>query len=568
MYIKKLEIAGISGLIREVDFKLGLNLIIDNPDKSTDTQTGNNVGKTTVLRLIDFCLGGQSKSIYKSNESKSDSYLDVVDYLTSNQIIVSLILLYDWSDEKSTVELKRQFREKDLPTHNFINGVMYSEDEYKSKIRELFFPELVNNRPTLREIISHNFRYDETRLDATLKTLHPTASLDEYDVLNLYLFNSDSSYASRKIKAKKDLEVQIGFQRGLNNEYSRTSLKEKIKKTNAEITKIEQLTNSLLIDCERDKDVKKLNKIRKKRTECIISISDFDFKIRTINNTISSFKRGNFSDNIITIKELYGEANAVLLNLAVTFEELVDFHNRMNKEKIKFISEDLKKYTRLKEQKESELKILDNEIAVIESRIRKTISVEHMQNLISQLNTAYASKAEFELCLNQMDNVKERVQNLKVENSNINESAQSIQVELQLKNNVEKFNVFFTALSEELYGVGNKLLFEKRKHGNFEFYFEQPSMSTGRKQGESLCFDVAYVMYADSINKNCLHFILNDKKELMDGTQLSKIPDIVNNKNIQIIVSMLYDKLPSNIQTNADDYIVLTLSQNDKLFRF
>lgn len=49
--------------IRKVDFKLGANFIVDNGGVD---QKGNNLGKTTVLRIIDICLGSQDrKYIYR-----------------------------------------------------------------------------------------------------------------------------------------------------------------------------------------------------------------------------------------------------------------------------------------------------------------------------------------------------------------------------------------------------------------------------------------------------------------------------------------------------------------------
>ena len=63
MFIKSLKIYNDNGVIRNIQFHKGLNLIVDNtPD--TQTNTGNNVGKTTVLRLIDFCLGKDGRIIY------------------------------------------------------------------------------------------------------------------------------------------------------------------------------------------------------------------------------------------------------------------------------------------------------------------------------------------------------------------------------------------------------------------------------------------------------------------------------------------------------------------------
>ena len=62
MFIKSLIIVSKDGLIRMIYFHQGLNLIVDeNPDNNTETV--NNVGKTTILRLIDICFGKQAISV-------------------------------------------------------------------------------------------------------------------------------------------------------------------------------------------------------------------------------------------------------------------------------------------------------------------------------------------------------------------------------------------------------------------------------------------------------------------------------------------------------------------------
>ena len=70
---------------------------------------------------------------------------------------------------------------------------------------------------------------------------------------------------------------------------------------------------------------------------------------------------------------------------------------------------------------------------------------------------------------------------------------------------------------------------------------------------------VAYRLYAH------VDFILNDKKELMFGSQLIKVSEFAKNNKIQLVFSILRDKLPEPLD-NINN-IVVELSQNDKLFR-
>ena len=54
MFIKSLKISSPTEIIRDIPFYNGLNLIIDNTPVTNKIQTGNNVGKTTVLKLIAY----------------------------------------------------------------------------------------------------------------------------------------------------------------------------------------------------------------------------------------------------------------------------------------------------------------------------------------------------------------------------------------------------------------------------------------------------------------------------------------------------------------------------------
>ncbi len=51
----------------------------------------------------------------------------------------------------------------------------------------------------------------------------------------------------------------------------------------------------------------------------------------------------------------------------------------------------------------------------------------------------------------------------------------------------------------------------------------------------------------------------------MHDNQLVKIAEFVNKNNIQFVASILKDKLPAIL--NNEEYFIVRLSQEDKLFR-
>jgi len=87
MFLKNLRIykrGNESAPIRDIDFKIGLNIVSDNKDD----QDGNDIGKTTVLKAIDFCLGEDLKEIYTDPENKKNVNQEVEKFLEANHIIV------------------------------------------------------------------------------------------------------------------------------------------------------------------------------------------------------------------------------------------------------------------------------------------------------------------------------------------------------------------------------------------------------------------------------------------------------------------------------------------------
>ena len=90
MYIKRLKITNNDGLIRDIQFHNGLNLIVDDTPSDTHTDTGNSVGKTTVLRLVDFCLGKDPKSIYTDPSDSKSLDENVKKFLIETNVLVEI----------------------------------------------------------------------------------------------------------------------------------------------------------------------------------------------------------------------------------------------------------------------------------------------------------------------------------------------------------------------------------------------------------------------------------------------------------------------------------------------
>ena len=99
MYLKRLKITNQEGLVRNIEFHSGLNLIVDNTPENDRTETGNSVGKTTVLRLVDFCMGKDGKVIYTDPADNGSVHTEVKEFLQNTKVEAELTMTRNWTNE-------------------------------------------------------------------------------------------------------------------------------------------------------------------------------------------------------------------------------------------------------------------------------------------------------------------------------------------------------------------------------------------------------------------------------------------------------------------------------------
>ena len=151
MFIESLKILSKNGIIRNLEFKKGLNLIIDNTPSNNEQLTGNNVGKTTILKLVYFCFGGDQKEIYTDVENKNNDDIKVKKFLIDNEVIIELNLIDNFDYNSKKIKIERNFLSKNRAIKR-INGDNFTEKEFKIKLKELLFKDSFEY-PTLKQLI-------------------------------------------------------------------------------------------------------------------------------------------------------------------------------------------------------------------------------------------------------------------------------------------------------------------------------------------------------------------------------------------------------------------------------
>lgn len=567
MFIKSLTISTPNQLIRDLHFRRGLNLIVDETP-SKETLTGNNVGKTTVLRLIDFCLGKNGDVIYKDPESKTEVYRLVKDYLVDNKVLITLILVDNLDSPANRVEICRNFLSRSEAVCR-INGEEVTKADFEKKLGMAIFPSIQIDKPSFRQIISHNVRYEEIRLNNTLDILNAFTKPEEYETLYLFLFGCEYDEGNRREELLANIKSELNFKKKLERQGTKSSYKVALQDVDREIAKLEAKRSSLNINPQLDKDMTELTGVKENLNKVGSEITALRIRKDVIAESAEDFKKQRFEADLAQLRLVYQQASSLIPNIQHSFEEMVAYHNSMLTNKARFIEEELPSIDLKLNALEQKFMRLREKEQILTERVTSSNTFDELETIINAINVQYTRRGEYGAILSQIEEAEKSLDKINEELSAIDAGLFSDDFRNMVDGQLSKFNDIFSDISDELYGerysVKEDVIQNSKGQSIYKFSVIGTNLSSGKKQGEISCFDLAYTLFADQEGIPCLHFILNDKKELMHDHQLVKLAEIADRENIQFVASILKDKLP--VELDREECFVVKLSQADKLFR-
>ena len=480
-----------------------------------------------------------------------------------------MVLTTDLDDENAEqIIIERNFlARKDIIRR--INQEDFTEVEFELKLLSLLFPNQTMAKPTFRQVISHNIRWRDESINNTLKTLDGYTTDAEYETLYLYLLGCEYSKGNSKQEILAKLKQEETYKSRLEKNQTRTAYEATLGLINNDIEALNIKKSNLNINEDFESDLQNLNQLKYEINKTSQEISRLNIRRELIEETEAELKTTASSIDMQQLRLIYQQASSQIENLQKTFEDLVAYHNQMINQKIDFISKELPLIRQEIQHKDAMLKRLladEKKLAII---IAKSDSFEELEAVIIQLNEKFQKKGEYENIIQLLTEVEGNIKEYDGQLKEIDDELFSDSFEQTVKDQLRKFNKYFASISNELYGEQYALKYDivtnKKGQRLYKFNAFNTNLSSGKKQGEISCFDIAYIMFADAEGLPTLHFLLNDKKELMHDNQLVKIADFVNRHNIQFVASILKDKLPDEL--NNEEYFVVKLSDSDKLFR-
>jgi len=566
MFLKSLQILNKYGEIRRVEFHQGLNLIVDDTPTNSE-ETGNNVGKTTLLRLIDYCMGMNAKPIYTS-EANTVENEDVKRFLTETEVEVILVLTDGFDVDARTVTLRRNFLKYKKACYE-VNGKLVASADYLGEVQKALWG-IVTTKPTFRQIISHNFRHDDLRLSQTLRTLHGTVSNVEYETLHLYLFGCDVDDGERRQELDKKIKTDRAYKRRLEKLATKSALRSTLSIIEHDIDELNAQKEAMHLNPDFEKDLNQLNAVKMELNSLAAQQSSLQLRHTLIEEALSDLKAQNSDIDMRQLSQIYQQAGAALGTLQHTFEELVVYHNEMLKRKALFISGELPVLNGKIDDLTKSISELRAKEKLLADNLQMSVSYEMLNDLIGKLNQKYQEKGNLEQRIAQIEEVEETLASNEALLAEIDNALFSNNKQDLIQAQVDKFNAYYASISRKLYDESYAIQVDQYFTDGKTYYkftpFATDNFGSGKKQGEITCFDMAYVLFADEEGIPCLHFVLNDKKELVHDNQLVRIGELANrNSNLQYVASILRDKLPAEL--NVPENIVLTLSQRSRLLK-
>lgn len=561
MFLESLTIKNDDEIIREISFHKGINLIVDETTSDDRAETGNNVGKTTVLRLIDFCLDGSGDNIYTDSEFKTTNQ-KVERFLRENNIIITLTLCDQIGEENSPrLVIERNFLKYGEKIQR-IDGQKMNNSEFSNELKRRIF-KTTSDRPTFKQLKSKNIRDAKNKLVQTIRVLDSFTTDVAYESLHLFWFGVDVDLSKDKLVRDKNLEEKL--QARLRKDSNLSQINQSLIIVENEIRNLNEKRSNFNLNEEYEADLNRLNGVKLAINGISNTLSHLEMRVELIEESRRDLQDGSSSIDVEKIEALYKSAKALIPNLQRSFEDTLKFHNDMIFQKMRFITEDLPQLEAQIVDKRLDLKNLLSEEKVISDKLSESKTIEDLEVLIYKLNKYHEKKGALE----EQRRLWEK-SNLRL--SDISEKLDLINAEIDSKDafiqkRITEFNAYFSSISNRLNGE-HSLLSAENVDGVYKFAIGniEGNLGTGSKKSQMASFDLSYIKFADENDIPCLHFILQDQIENVHSNQITNLlTEIVDEINCQYVLPVLRDKLPIGIDIESME--VLSLSQDEKLFK-
>ncbi len=536
--------------IRMISFKKGLNLIIDDSVNVNDH--GNNVGKTTVLKIIDICFASKNrKQIWFDSDTNSINHT-LKNFIHDNKVFAEL--KFKTSDSKSHI-LKVDLFERGK---RFIDNESYNFDNYKEELNRIVFH--TQSPPSFRQLIGKFIRINQsTESGNILKYLNQNTSYASYRNIYDFLFDlSDQTESAQKLELEnqinsdnKDLKDIIR----LHNFSNINDLNERIRIVNNTTDNLQMQLDSMINFNLVGEQLEKRDQLHGVLNQMDDYIDSLIFNKNKIKQIIENETKGKSEINIDILSNLYSEVQSEFGSINKKFEDLISFNNTIKENKLNYYN--------------NRLLAVDEELAELIGKRENLIARnQDLLSIINEKNFDDFEKLHEELLtqnqlLGELKKVKQIYTSL-ITAINTNSSILANITNNPSIDNISKFNEYFTPMCN--LALRQRLYLSPDNDFPVQISNVEDGIGTGHRKTITLLLDIAYVSFIQDVKLDFPKFFVHDVLETIDEHSFKSIVGTINNNGSQFITAVLKEKIEDYDFITPED-IRLRLTSDDKLFK-
>ncbi|WP_409200379.1 DUF2326 domain-containing protein [Methanobrevibacter sp. DSM 116169] len=553
---------------KEVEFKKDLNIIVGiKEDNSGKKDNRNGVGKTTLIEVLDFCLGTEpNKKSYLKNIKLIEDWIFKMDLdLFDQKITISRAI-----NESNKIFINGTTEKFPITPKTDKTGATYYTIKEWQKLLGLYLFKLddinhISYTPTYRNLISYFIRKN------------PDAYLDP--------FLTDKYYKEWKV------QVYNSFLLGLNSccatkinniKIKNSELDKELKKIKSEYPSKGQMeAEKLNLEAELEQKDKLLSKyqIHEEYEHLEDQADSLSREIRNVSNKSLTLKKklSNYKSAIKQekgpeeedIENLFEEVGIVFSNnIKKTFKEAKKFHEKLISNRKEFLNVEILELEKEIKNNANKLESIDLKRSDIMQILNTHKAFDEVKYIQKELYDYKLEIDKLNFNINKYNLIDENKDKLKEDSVILSEKMKR---EYELRRPVwEKAVNIFNSNTMALYKEQGKLIINTPEKG-YDFKIEFPKdKSRGYSKMKIFCYD-AMLLELNSEKRN-IDFLIHDS-ELYDGvdsTQVALALQYIRSKCInndtQYICTLNSDTIPDNYwEDNFDikDFIRLELSDKD-----
>lgn len=550
---------------RHVEFIKGLNVVLaERQEDSGKTKTVNSIGKSTLIKIINFCLGsGTSGNVLRTDELMEWSF--TIDITLLNQRVratrnvnnPSRIFLTGETESWPIVpELDKEKNSPFLPL-----------DKWRLLLGLAFFDIPQTSDTSIRSMMSYFIRSGNEAYISPLKFFAHQAN-NVAHIYNTFFVGLDSHYASQWV----DLDKKSKTLKALGN-----AIKTGVHETQGEL---EARKIELEEELQKSREILSSFKVHEKYKDIQVEANQLTVDLHNLanQNIFDNQKLKHYETSITEekapektkLEKIYKEVGLVFPdNIKKTLEESDLFHEKIISNRKSFLNAEI---VRIKNGIEKRKRLI-KDLTVKRSECMKILDTHGALEEHSRLQEQHSKISE------KLENIKARIEQIK-DNSIKIKDIKTSKIELDKKAGIdyeekrklwERAIKLFNETARVLYGTSGKFVIDISDKG-YKFEVNIPGdHGSGISKMEIFCYDLMVICMQRILKRN-IDFLIHDSTiyEGVDARQVAKAIEQAAKKSkefdFQYIMAINSDMVPYNDFDNEfkfDEHIRLHLTDKD-----